>query len=84
MKQNMINSWGMVAKTTRAANQGWKYREKKRKKKLTKKTKFCFFFIMKYTLHLANLQTGFFLLLLLLLLLFFGPFQRTVKGHSPI
>ena len=60
MKQNMINSWGMVGKTTRPANQGWKYREKKWKQKLTKNTKFCFFFLIKYMLHVANLQTGWF------------------------
>ena len=61
MKQSMINSGGMEGKTTRAANQSWKYREKKRKKKLTKKTKFCcLFFLIKYKLHLANLQTGVF------------------------
>ena len=41
VKQNINNNWGMVGKTTRAADQGWKCGEKKNEKKkgLTNRTK---------------------------------------------
>ena len=45
VKQNITNDWDMTGKTTRAADQGWRCEDKKRKKETNKKDKILFSFL---------------------------------------